>query len=78
MCVGARGVSVGQLPSKTDRESGAPHVFGTAVGVPVNISCSVDAHPLPHAFTWSLNATTLEQVRQYLSVLYSRPPGVGS
>lgn len=39
-----------------------PKVYGTGVGIPVNITCSVEAHPQPHTFTWSLNATSHEQV----------------
>ena len=46
-----------------------PRIYGTGQGVPVNITCSVEAHPNPHTFTWSLNSTTQEQV--FLSLMSS-------
>ncbi|XP_018028208.1 uncharacterized protein LOC108683407 [Hyalella azteca] len=45
----------------SDGDTAAPKIYGTGVGVAVNITCSVDAHPKPHTFTWSLNATSQEQ-----------------
>ncbi|KAF2364232.1 CD80-like immunoglobulin C2-set [Trinorchestia longiramus] len=45
-------------------DTSVPKIYGTGVGVPVNITCSVDAHPKPHTFTWSLNATTQEHAAE--------------
>lgn len=49
-------------PEGNQVDSSVPRIYGTGVGVPVNITCSVDAHPQPHTFSWSLNATSQEQV----------------